>query len=416
MQIIKLKCVSCDVELTTYKVIGYTCPNCGSIVYPQNSKYEEKFNKFTENIDDKDIDKVIDKKSKIYKLLEKLKMKEIIEIGRELFNILLKEETSYKIKVIIAAAFTYLLAPIDLIPDVIPVIGYYDDIAIMLLAFKMISEISGIIDISNIKKRIKYQNGQIIFNVCDNTENLDYNYIEEKNRKIWIVSKADLKKFGYSNINNSIIANNKNYLLHKYIPKLLISMDEYDELNFNSIIEEQSNIAKMLGAKKVSFKIKELSNNNNKADQKFNFKGVFKNEASLDRNNQSKNYIEKNYVFRDFDNIYFEYINNLIWLFTDENISGEIIKERILNNTEKQTFNRTIKTTNLLNAKTRAEISRVNSELKVDVNISKSIEKEIEINIEYFDLPDDVKINRDKVYENIIKRINDRRDKLELEF
>ena len=48
--------------------------------------------------------------------------------------------TSILDKTIIIGALGYLISPLDIIPDCIPVVGFMDDISILLLAFKTIKE------------------------------------------------------------------------------------------------------------------------------------------------------------------------------------------------------------------------------------------------------------------------------------
>lgn len=59
-----------------------------------------------------------------------------------LFIAFQKKETPWYAKVVIAITVGYALSPIDLIPDVIPVLGYLDDVillpALILLSVKMI--------------------------------------------------------------------------------------------------------------------------------------------------------------------------------------------------------------------------------------------------------------------------------------
>jgi uncharacterized membrane protein YkvA (DUF1232 family) len=49
---------------------------------------------------------------------------------RYYFLILSDRQTPWYIKLILAAAFLYILIPIDFLPDTVPIIGWLDDLAI----------------------------------------------------------------------------------------------------------------------------------------------------------------------------------------------------------------------------------------------------------------------------------------------
>jgi uncharacterized membrane protein YkvA (DUF1232 family) len=57
--------------------------------------------------------------------------RELIEKALWLFYAILDHDTPTKAKWIIAGALGYFISPIDLIPDFIPVIGYTDDLAVL---------------------------------------------------------------------------------------------------------------------------------------------------------------------------------------------------------------------------------------------------------------------------------------------
>ena len=61
----------------------------------------------------------------------------------QLYYVLQKPEVPHSTKLIIYGALGYLLAPLDLIPDITPLIGYSDDVVAIGLAF---AQILGYID------------------------------------------------------------------------------------------------------------------------------------------------------------------------------------------------------------------------------------------------------------------------------
>lgn len=55
----------------------------------------------------------------------------LIEKALTLYYLLTKGDVSVATKVLIIGALGYLISPIDVIPDVIPIIGYSDDLAVI---------------------------------------------------------------------------------------------------------------------------------------------------------------------------------------------------------------------------------------------------------------------------------------------
>lgn len=80
------------------------------------------------------------------KLWEKLKKYAKI-IGREtvfyalvLYYMMASKETSWLTKAYIAGALGYLIFPLDFIPDAIPIIGYSDDFAAIMMVFNQVKD------------------------------------------------------------------------------------------------------------------------------------------------------------------------------------------------------------------------------------------------------------------------------------
>lgn len=64
--------------------------------------------------------------------------KKVIKMALLLFNVLKSKNVSVKDKGIIIGALGYFILPIDLIPDIIPILGFTDDLAALSLAYKSV--------------------------------------------------------------------------------------------------------------------------------------------------------------------------------------------------------------------------------------------------------------------------------------
>lgn len=90
------------------------------------SKYEKKYN-------EKDF---FGKLKKYAKAIGK----GLVEQALTLYYVMKKPEVPMKYKTLILGALGYLISPIDFIPDIVPVIGYTDDLAAVAFALMQIQD------------------------------------------------------------------------------------------------------------------------------------------------------------------------------------------------------------------------------------------------------------------------------------
>ena len=90
-------------------------------------KSQEKFEKFKESANEKDIDKI---NSKIGVMNEGA-LSEIWDKVTSLWALIKDPQAAWASKAIAIGALLYVISPIDAIPDIIPVLGLTDDAAVV---------------------------------------------------------------------------------------------------------------------------------------------------------------------------------------------------------------------------------------------------------------------------------------------
>jgi uncharacterized membrane protein YkvA (DUF1232 family) len=114
---------------------------------PSPDQIKEEFLKRTQQVKESDIENLLKDSDKlIQKVLSSSQLKK--EIAKvKLLLMMVKDywngtyrEIPYGTIIAIAVALIYILSPLDLIPDFIPVIGQMDDLAMLLFVWDRISE------------------------------------------------------------------------------------------------------------------------------------------------------------------------------------------------------------------------------------------------------------------------------------
>lgn len=103
----------------------------------------EKFDSFKTSYSESDAKKVLANEDKIKKIMKNDKLAEFFEYVVVYFK-MLKDTFTGRYKNVpfgtiaaIVGTLAYVLSPIDLIPDVIPIVGYLDDAAVLAMCVKL---------------------------------------------------------------------------------------------------------------------------------------------------------------------------------------------------------------------------------------------------------------------------------------
>ncbi|WP_037318091.1 YkvA family protein [Salegentibacter sp. Hel_I_6] len=110
-------------------------------------KIKEEHKKRQEDFEEEDINDVLEDEEAIKSKFEnKGKLQRYVDDAQLLFNLLRDyangnyREVPFNVVAAIGGALLYVLSPIDLIPDFIPIIGYLDDAAVVAFCLNLIEK------------------------------------------------------------------------------------------------------------------------------------------------------------------------------------------------------------------------------------------------------------------------------------
>ena len=112
-----------------------------------NETIKEEHQKRQENFEEEDLNNVLEDEEEIKSKFEsKGKLQRYVDDAQLLFNLLRDyangnyKEVPFNVVAAIGGALLYVLSPIDLIPDFIPIVGYLDDAAVIAFCLNLIEK------------------------------------------------------------------------------------------------------------------------------------------------------------------------------------------------------------------------------------------------------------------------------------
>ena len=420
----KYICTNCNEEfdITDFR-IGINnskvvmCPYCNFPTIEKNKYEKVKEELSNSDCKEEDLKNVLENEHKLYEKIKGTQLENVLEDIKAMYELLKNPMEEWKSKIVAVATLAYVIAPVDVIPDLMPALGFVDDVGFVMLAMASLG--------SAIQKYKKVLSENISINKSNITTvyQLNQNYCEyqtsaihKKNLLIWDIP-VNKKNNLYPNlISGKIINGNEIYVLNDYVSQFLIPFNNFDQYISDNIFNEAVVILKALGVKKIKYTKKMISTSNKKIATKLKAKSVLNAENYINMEDVSVQNYEDESIFEKVDlaeslkNT--EFIDKLIWYFSDNSIIDEtVFRDRFEQGLVKKKISKELDCNSILDVNSRANIKKY-CKVNNDVNINQYSKVLWNVEVEYYSLTDIDNEKLKSIYNNMLIRIKERREAL----
>lgn len=405
-------CASCKEQFNIDSEKVLMCPFCNSPILDKNIYYKIKdnYNNYNE-ITEQDVQNILDKEKEVYTLINGTVLNSVRDYIEAFFKLLKDKNAEWKYKLLSMISLLYIINPIDLIPDMIPGIGFIDDFAALSIAVAYIGKAINKYYEKN-KNKVILNNDTIIYNISSDNHNISTVKIK-KNMIIWRIPVNKKDKIKIRTINGKAIKSNETYVLTTIADSFLTPLNNFDTIIVDSILNETINILKSLGAKKISLEktIAIASEKNIVTDSEF--LNVFDNNIKIKSNKIKKQESRINYEFGELDIEDMlnedELINNMSWYYTDNSIlDNTIFSDRLKKAMLRASIEKEMELTSLLDTDCRVNIKK-DKKMFANININEATKIKWKVKVEYYPINKQNIYKTSELYNSLITKIEQKK-------
>lgn len=412
----KYICPGCNEEFEINKVSLTICPYC-DIPIIKESDYEKikdnlQNNKYTED----DLEDILKNESEVHKKIKGSPLEKVAKYIEAMYKLLKDPTAEWKSKIVALASLIYVLNPVDIIPDIVPALGLADDAAAVMIAVGFLGKAieKYMTELSNKKEK---NDKTIVYKIKGHAFPNETTGIQKKNLFIWNIPYEKRNYISAKLITGKMITGNEVYVLNRNVGEHLVPANDFDKYITDSIFNEATMILKALGVEKITCTRKIATATNKKIALKTEFKAIFDDKQDIKikdvkiQEDKIESVFEKVDLSESLKNT--DFIDKLIWYFTDNSIiSDTIFNERFIQGLKRININRSLELNSVLDVDSRVNIKKFFKTV-ADINISECAIIQWDIDVEYHSLSDIDGSHLKSIYEEIKRKINIRREEIE---
>lgn len=410
-------CTGCKEEFEISKKDFIMCPYCNFPILGKEEYLKVQEEIYSSQYTEKDLEDLLKNEENIYKKMDGSTLEKVKKYIEAMFKLVKDPKAQWQQKLISAAALIYVMNPLDFIPDLIPMLGYADDVGAVMAAIASLgSAIGKCKNIASENKKDKV-NKTIVYKLKDESNISKTNAVQKKNLLMWNIPENKRSDIGVGLITGKIMNRNESYVLNRHIGNFLVPVNDFDQYITDNIFNEATIILKALGVKSIKCTKQMATTTDKKIATKGKFQGIFNIENNTDikgikvKKDEFESNFEKVDLRESLKNV--DFIDKLIWYFSDNSIIGEnIFNERFEQGLIDTKIKRDIELSSVLDVESRVNIKKY-CDAKHDVNISEGSKVQWSIDVKYHSLSDIDRETLKDIHKNIKSKIEERRLQLE---
>lgn len=408
-------CTSCREKIEINKSDSIMCPYCTCPLIDESKFEQVKDMMGNKNYTAEDLEDILKKEEELWKKADGSALEKVKEYIDAMYKLLKDPKAEWKHKVISIGALLYVINPIDIMPDFIPIVGYVDDVSAVMIAIKSLGAAIEKYRREEVSNKKDKNNKTIIYKLVDEDYENKTTGVEKKNLVIWSIPEKKRSNIYANLITNKVMTGNEMYVLNRNVENYLVPVNNFDQYITDSIFNEATMILKSLGVKKIKCTKKIATTSDKKIATKTKFKNIFDGDSNINikgvkvESTEIESEFEKVDLSESMKNT--DFIDKLTWYFSDNSIiSDTIFNERFEQGLLKTNIKRDLELNSVLDVESRANIKKYCS-INNNVNISECAKIQWTIDVEYYSLSDIGVENLKAIHENIKLRIEERKNR-----
>lgn len=408
-------CTSCSEKIEINKSDSIMCPYCTCPLIDESKFEQVKDMMGNKNYTAEDLEDILKNEEELWKKVAGSSLEKVKEYIDAMYKLLKDPKAEWKHKVISIGALLYVINPIDIMPDFIPIVGYVDDVSAVMIAIKSLGAAIEKYRREEVSNKKDKNNKTIIYKLVDEDYENKTTGVEKKNLVIWSIPEKKRSNIYANLITNKVMTGNEMYVLNRNVENYLVPVNNFDQYITDSIFNEATMILKSLGVKKIKCTKKIATTSDKKIATKTKFKNIFDGDSNINikgvkvESTEIESEFEKVDLSESMKNT--DFIDKLTWYFSDNSIiSDTIFNERFEQGLLKTNIKRDLELNSVLDVESRANIKKYCS-INNNVNISECAKIQWTIDVEYYSLSDIGVENLKAIHENIKLRIEERKNR-----
>lgn len=409
-------CPSCKEEFQSNKKHLLICPFCDELIIEEKMYNEIKTKVENSNYSEEEFRKILEEEEGIYKKIQGSLLGKYKDYLEAMFKLLKDPKSEIVNKISALASLIYVVNPLDLIPDLMPAVGYLDDAGAVMIAVAMMGKALENYYSNTVKSKTRKNNDTVLYKFtydpyyCANSANVKNNVVT------WQIPTTKKNNIKNRLITNKLINANETYVLTKGAVDFLVPIKDFDQYIIDNIFNEATTIFKALGVKSIKYKKKLATTSDKKIAGKSQFQNIFNTDVNVSKRgisiqtDESSSFFEKVNLIECIGNN--EFVNSLVWYFTDSSILDEnVFVERFEKGLLNTTITRTVELSSVLDIDSRVNIKKY-GDISSEVSVSEGAKVQWTIDVEYYSLSEVDKIDLKNTYENLKISLKERKKEL----